>query len=221
MVKLLSPPPLYHGITERCLSLAVMRGKYDIVEWLLSLETRPHDHKEQTKAQYCPPYDVDFLMRMACEHGHLDIVRLLVEKYGADVNLEHHRKSPLMCACDGLNEHPDVVSYLMEKGAEVNPYIDIVAHMIAPDFYIIADSCLSRAAGRGYTATVKLLLENGAKVDDKALKHAVTSYRKGTSKIVEMLIQHGASITSSMANIAVEHFKTKIVRMFLAKGVKV
>ncbi|KAJ4426014.1 hypothetical protein ANN_27641 [Periplaneta americana] len=57
---------------------------------------------------------------MGCLEGHLETVKLLVEK-GADVNTKDaSKRTPLFCAIDG--SHVNVVQFLIESGANVNAY---------------------------------------------------------------------------------------------------
>ena len=57
-------------------------------------------------------------MIIACHNGHVDAVRLLLDK-GAEVDRVNKKGStPLYIACQ--SGHVDVARLLLEKGAEVN-----------------------------------------------------------------------------------------------------
>ena len=59
------------------------------------------------------------LLSWACEEGHLEIVRLLVER-GASINQkdENDRASPCYFACE--NGHLEIIRMLVELGADIN-----------------------------------------------------------------------------------------------------
>ncbi|CAG8830153.1 22074_t:CDS:2, partial [Racocetra persica] len=57
------------------------------------------------------------LLHWACDRGHLDVVKLLVEK-GADINLlTTGNETPLHYAC--ISEHLDCARYLYKNGANI------------------------------------------------------------------------------------------------------
>lgn len=61
----------------------------------------------------------DTLLHYAARHGHLDVVRYLVEQLGADVEVcNNDYKRPLHEAASMA--HKDCVSYLLRKGAAVD-----------------------------------------------------------------------------------------------------
>jgi ankyrin repeat protein len=57
-------------------------------------------------------------LHYACVHGNLDSVRLLVEA-GADISPQDKDGDFPLSLAAGY-DHPDVISYLLEKGASVN-----------------------------------------------------------------------------------------------------
>jgi ankyrin repeat protein len=58
------------------------------------------------------------LLHIACENSDLKMIKILIEKYGIDVNIEDKEQAtPLFYACRQGNL--EVVSYLDEKGANL------------------------------------------------------------------------------------------------------
>ena len=89
-------------------------------------------------------------LMVASQNGHVEVVKLLLEK-GAQIDDDGDRgRSPLMLASQ--EGHNKVVKLLLEKGAQVNIYRDRV-------------SALMIASQNGHGETVKLLLEKGALID--------------------------------------------------------
>jgi len=57
-------------------------------------------------------------LHLACQQGHLDLVRLLVHK-GANIEAKSHEGStPFRVAC--LNGHKEIARYLVDRGAQVD-----------------------------------------------------------------------------------------------------
>jgi len=58
-------------------------------------------------------------LHVACSSGNLEVVKLLVEELGAEVNCtDRHGWTPLHCAAQG--EHLDIVRLLLDAGADVH-----------------------------------------------------------------------------------------------------
>ncbi len=101
---------------------------------------------------FVQPHQVTFLHK-ACEHGNLEIVKLLIEA-GADINIpskdqnEYKGATPLMYAVSFLNA--DIVEYLVEHGADVNAKADGVSVLewaeTDPETKPIADYLKSKGA---------------------------------------------------------------------------
>ncbi|KAJ5169200.1 uncharacterized protein N7482_004794 [Penicillium canariense] len=108
--------------------------------------------------QHCPsPKDISGRapLHYAAEIGHIEIVKLLLDK-GADPNINevHSGRTPLYYAAEkGYNE---VVKLLLDKGA--NPNTNEVRDGRTP---------LHCAVGKGYNEVVKLLLDKGANPNSK------------------------------------------------------
>ena len=94
---------------------------------------------------------------VACEHGHVDLVRLLLDK-GAEVDrATDDGTTPLIVACE--HDHVDAVGLLLDKGEDVN--------RARKD----GQTPLFAACEKGHVDAARLLLERGAalKVDSSAL----------------------------------------------------
>jgi len=103
----------------------------------------------------------DTPLNVAVGEGHLECVRCLVEKGGADVNYADGEGGvPLLVAC--VSGHLECVRYLVEKGADVNYYID--GGKTTP-LYTAANMIFSTPEARkdkGRVEIIRVLLENGA-----------------------------------------------------------
>ena len=121
--------------------LACVGGDFYIA--LLILETSPW--VERSKLWYGALY-------LACSHGHLEIVAILLEK-GFPQDLVHYGECSAPAMVGACNEgHCEVVKLLLGKGVDVDAAID-------------DKSALVSAAGHGHTEVVRLLLERGAQVN--------------------------------------------------------
>lgn len=86
-------------------------------------------------------------LHIAASKGDTDIVNLLLEK-DANIVIDNRGYTPLHYAA--LNDHAEIVKVLIKATKYVN--IDAVKNNVCNPLYL--------AARRGYTDTVKLLLEN-------------------------------------------------------------
>lgn len=105
--------------------------------------------------------------KMASKHGHLEIVKYLVEK---GVDIHDDTEALLFYAAD--NGHLEIVKYLVEKGADIHVY---------------EDEAFRWASRNGYYDIVKYLVEYGVDIhvqNDFALKGAK---QNNHTKIVEYL----------------------------------
>lgn len=162
------------------LVVASRNGHTDVVEYLLDIgadaSVRGMVEFDNDQIQGTPP------LWAAAAAGHLEIVRLLVEKGSADVNQATNTQStPLRGACyDG---HLEIVKYLLEHGAD--PHI--------PNRH--GHTCLMIAAYRNKIHVVRELLKTGIDVNcqtergNSALHDAAES---GNVDVVNILLDHGA-----------------------------
>ena len=118
---------------------------------------------------YVHPDRRDTPLHHACKQGWLDIVKLLIEKYGCDSNMrnEHCNQSPLDWAKRYYKN--DVVSYLQEINSSLywacfQGNKRLVLKLLNPDSVnyvhpVLGDTPLHRACKRGCLDIVKLLIE--------------------------------------------------------------
>ena len=67
-------------------------------------------------------------MFIACQNGHIEIVKYLVE-HGADINKRNNDGwSPLLIVC--FNGHIEIVKYLMEHGADIKDKDRVVDYLL-------------------------------------------------------------------------------------------
>ena len=96
------------------------------------------------------------LMRRSASHGHLHVVKFLVEK-GADI----HALNDCALQWSAMSNHLHIVKYLVAQGASIH----------ADD-----DNAARTSAHNGHLEVVKFLVENGANVragKDDALRYSV------------------------------------------------
>ena len=132
--------------------------------------------------QECTPFLI------AAENGNLEMVKLLLDKWGANINDTDKRNSNcihLAVKANKINSY-SLVKVLIEAGANVNAQ----DHRLSTPLHI--------AAMRDNVDVIKILLEHGAILDPydmskiTPLRHAV--YR-GYDKIVKLLLEYGADPT--------------------------
>ncbi|KAL3076185.1 hypothetical protein niasHT_038811 [Heterodera trifolii] len=131
-------------------------------------------------------------LRLACEVGHLGIVKLLVEEGKADIEIaDSYGKTALMVACS--LQKCDIVRYLIGKGAKVDR---TNAKGISP----LLSACID-----GHLEIVKLLVEGG-KADIEIEADSVIEWsplmvasKKRKWDIVRYLIEKGVKVDQTNA----------------------
>ncbi|ETS77277.1 hypothetical protein PFICI_11151 [Pestalotiopsis fici W106-1] len=129
------------------------------------------------------------LLAEASAKGHLDIVKLMVEK-GANVERDNEFVAFTPLSSAAKFGHLDIVKFLVEKGADPNCH-DYAFH-----------TPLFLAAEHGHFRIVKFLVEKGA--DPNGHKHGYgtplsSAARSGHLEIIEFLIRKGADPNHSSA----------------------
>ena len=131
---------------------------------------------------------------IACQNGHVDLVRLLLDK-GAEVDRAasgrwNEGQTPLYVAC--WKGHVDAARLLLDKGAEVDRAIKWADKCVVTPLHI--------ACEKGHVDVVRLLLDKGAAVDrvDRADKYGVTplyiACDDGHVDVVRLLLDKGAAV---------------------------
>lgn len=162
-------------------------------------------------------------LHMACENGHLDVVRQLVD-FGADVNqMSDDNGTPLSAAC--MKGHVDIAKFLLSRGALVHdpalgnssPILlacksgkqEVVEFLLAEEPLLLqthGQLLLYEACRLGYGRIVKLLIKKGVDVDPAQVTLDFQGGRvPGTPlqgacvgrqpAIVNFLIENGAKVT--------------------------
>jgi ankyrin repeat protein len=161
------------------------------------------------------------LLHVAVQKGHESVVRLLLEQ-GANVNARDDAgRTALWWAAESGQER--VVQLLLERGADASAQEN-------PREYSSLDlrGCrlLHRAAAGGYTAVVRLLLENGAydgwdDLGQTALQRAVEN---GHEAVVRLLLENKAGVNAmaqyrdSALHRAVKNGHEALVLLLLENG---
>jgi ankyrin repeat protein len=118
------------------------------VRWAVACVGPSKTLVEETHAEYGL---ISFSMNSAADNGHLEVVKLLLEKV-ADITVANHNGwTPLNSAAD--SGHLEVVKLLVEKGADIT----VANHN--------GWTPLNSAADSGHLEVVKLLVEKGADVN--------------------------------------------------------
>ncbi|EXF84400.1 hypothetical protein CFIO01_02715 [Colletotrichum fioriniae PJ7] len=124
---------------------------------------------------------------IACESGHSEIVRMLLDK-GANIDASGIKRATALIAAS-LNGSAEIVQMLLDKGADVN--------FLNDDEY---GTALIAASYRGFIGIVQMLLDKGAEVDavggDKHSTALIAASLNGSAEIVQMLLDRGADVNA-------------------------
>ena len=198
-----------NGITA--LASASDTGYTDIVEFLIGCGADVNAKR----------FDDHFTpLLYACQSGHLEVARLLLDE-GAVVDARSiYRATPLMWAAS--QGHTELCSLLIERGADVNAYCirgvtplmmaaeagqaDIISLLLIFGAKIDEQDMLRNggntallfASQNGSLPAVRLLLKAGANVNIAAVGSGATplmsAARNGDLEMVKLMVEHGANI---------------------------
>lgn len=159
------------------LTYAAGEGQISTVAQLLKSGTNPNDLNQKGVT---PLYS-------AAEKGHLKIVKMLVDQYGANINFQlpvnsccYNWTALMIAAAEG---HKDVVQYLLSKGANPN----------LRNRY--GRTALMFPVNYRYLAIAKLLIDKGADpnaVDDKGRGMVIVAAEKNYPDVLKLLLAAGA-----------------------------
>lgn len=166
----MSPNAMYENTGRRALTAAAAGGRVAVVRALLDAGADPNGH-DSWRAM--PPRGT--ALEKACELGHRDVVRLLLER-GASIE-EKGLRTPLWTAV--AHGHPELVKLLLARGARFD------------------DSAFAKAIWAGKPETVALLLAAGAdphRRDDDGETPAHGAAIHASADIMRLLIAAGADV---------------------------
>ncbi|RDW85731.1 hypothetical protein BP5796_04056 [Coleophoma crateriformis] len=227
-----------HGDT--LLSQAAERGNEVIFALLLETDQFETDLKDI--GRWKP-------LHLASEDGHINIVKLLVEK-GADINAADMNGRTLLYRASE-NGHIDVVKLLLEKGADVNAtdkngwtplctasqhrHIDVVKLLLEMGADVNAADENGRTplywvSFRGHVNIIKLLLEKEADIntaDKRGFTPLHRASQDGKADVVKLLLEKEADVSVAdksrwtPLHRASENGQIDIVKLLLNKGADV
>lgn len=151
-------------------------------------------------------------LSIAAQEGHLEVVKLLLEKGAAIETKTNYRRAPVSTAA--FYSNPAIVKVLAVKGT--------VEAIGATPLYI--------AAREGHLAVVKLLLEKGAAIEAKAEDGCTplsTAAFNGHADVVKLLLERGAAVEGKHKDsvtplaMAAQQGHLEVVRLLLEKGAAV
>ena len=128
-------------------------------------------------------------LHLACVRGHVKIVRLLIDRDADVTALDFRSWTPLHRACASGVDADAKVECLLQHGAasQVNARDDL------------GETALHKAASRGRSYSIKLLLQHGALVDaecDNGRRALQAACGRGHVACLRELLKHGADFKS-------------------------
>ncbi|XP_071090384.1 uncharacterized protein [Haliotis cracherodii] len=178
----------------------------------------------------------------ACEGGHVEIVKLLVEN-GLDVSQSDYYDTALLSACKG--GHVEIVKLLVENGLDVSQsdygdralesaceggHVEIVELLLENGLDVSLsddyDTALEIACEGGHVEIVKLLVENGLDVSHYGYTALLSACKGGHVEIVKLLVENGLDVSQSdygdrALESACEGGHVEIVELLLENGLDV
>lgn len=150
----------------------------------------------------------------ACECGRASVAEMLVDEYGAGVNVANSSGNTPLAAAAGNGQIP-IVEMLLARGAAVN---------MCPQQVPSEKSALSRASENGYLNIVRTLIARGADINPEGGQTPLMLAAKyGHMQVVRELIREGASIdahrdSAAALVLAAEAGHVEVVRALLDAG---
>lgn len=161
-----------NGLTP--LMVAVRAGRKEIVLWLI---------QQGAKVNAVTKRENGTALLGACDRGHVDVIRVLVE-HGANVNhADSQGWTPLLAALS--QNQTATAQYLITNGANIDVQLRN------------GRSALMVAAERGNAELVQLLIEKGASINhtDEGGEHALLEATiAGRTDVVSLLVKKGAAL---------------------------
>ena len=120
-----------------------------------------------------------------CSNGHLDLVEMLMNKAGVDVNARDDMTDETALMGASQAGHVNIVLYLLEKGADVN------AKQYCQRWQGV--TALMKASAAGWLGVVEILLKNGADVNCMTLfgnTALLKAREKGFVSITALIKKH-------------------------------
>jgi len=167
--------PVNKGENEKPIHVASQLGQKEMISLLLQHGASLISHTDSGNRA----------LHLASEHGHLSLVKYLVEEKSDDLNaLNYENETPLHLAARNGRDY--IVTYLVEGGCDINAASANGA------------TCLHVACENGHYSTVECLLKHEAEVNSMNSAGQTTLHiaaSQGQTKIVELLFLHNANIS--------------------------
>ncbi|XP_046562242.1 ankyrin repeat domain-containing protein 50-like [Haliotis rubra] len=222
---------------DNILHIACNRGQFDVVKYLLSLNSvdinsrgykkrtpvmaaAEHGHKEVVELLVTHGADLslsvkgrDDILHIACNRGQFDVVKYLLSLNSVDINsMGYKKRTPVMVAAE--HGHKEVVELLVTHGADLS--LSVKGR----------DDILHIACKSGQFDVVKYLLSlNSVDINSRGYKKrtpVMTAGERGKKKIVELLVKHGADLShraplaGNILNLACRGGKIEVVKYVLS-----
>lgn len=224
-------PPEYSAGPEKheAMRMAAGRGRREVVNLLLDqgTEVGPLDLSYPFRQQFGESESFATPLHAAANNGHLDVVKLLLER-GADPNMKNDVEDTALqlAAFNGqfsivvqlINEHADLEAYNKFRltplhRATVNGHDDVVNYIIRRGVNINARDVndwtpLHWAARDRQMMVVKALVDHGADVNIQSKlgwTPLTLAFKCGSIEIVTFLLQNGATLQPTYSSLTPLH----------------